>query len=643
MNFKRLENISISVLLICLAGCANDQAFTRAKASIEQGDTKGGLSQLKQIVSENPANVEYKNYYYKQRETTLSRLLQKADNARINEHWDDAEADYNKVLEIDDANARAQEGLNATSIAKANETKIQEASDLLSEGQTDGAKDKIRQVLNEQPNNNKAKKINTAIEQKRQEDNGYYSQVLSKFKKPVSLELKDANIKTVFQLLSKAAGVNFILDKDLKPDTKVSIFVKNTTIDEALNNIFSSSQLSKKILNENSVLVYPNSRKSEYEEIIAKTFYLNNVEPKKAEELIKTVLKTKDIFIDEKLNILVMRDTSDMIRSAEKLINSYDIGDPEVLLEVEILEISDTRASELGLRWPSQLAVGVTGAAGAGQLRFDELKSFKSNMARLSITDPTLILNLRSTNGVSNLLANPHIRVKNHKKAKIHIGDRVPVITNTSTATGFVSESVSYLDVGLKLDVEPSIMISDEVSIEVGLEVSNIVSEVITKSGSLSYRLGTRNATTTLRLKNGETQVLAGLINNEERSSADRVPGLASLPIIGRLFSSKNQSNSKTEIVLLITPKIIRNISPSESALSEFSLGTETGNSRASMSGGISTGQQADNPQPIETQSNANSDINTENTLTPAPIMPIPLNIPPPPPLPGALPPEVNN
>ena len=109
------------------------------------------------------------------------------------------------------------------------------------------------------------------------------------------------------------------------------------------------------------------------------------------------------------------------------------------------------------------------------------------------------LFNLKSSDGASNLLANPHIRVKNRKKAKIHIGDRVPVITNTSTATGFVSESVSYLDVGLKLDVEPTIMMDDEVSIDVGLEVSNIVNEIVTSKGSVSYRLGTRNAATVLR------------------------------------------------------------------------------------------------------------------------------------------------
>jgi general secretion pathway protein D len=641
LKLKKIKNYCVYLLVICLAGCANNQAFTKAKSTIEQGDVKSGFGQLKEVVSNNPNNLEYKRYYYTKREATISKLMQAADNARVNGLWEDAEANYNKVLEIDEVNDRAQDGIKMTLLAKANETKVDEASNLLQDGQTKAAKEKIRQVLNEQPNNIKARKVNETIERKLNENKTYYSKVNSKFSKPVSLELRDASIKTVFQLLSKAADVNFILDKDINPNTKVSVFVKNTTVDEALNNIFASSQLSKRVLNENSVLVYPNSKKPEYEEIVAKTFYLDGIDVKKAQELIKMMIKTKDIFVDEGLNILVMRDRLDAVRAAEKLLNSYDIGDPEVLLEVEVLEVSDTRASELGLSFPSQLSVGVTGAGGGGQLTFEELKNFTSKMARVSITDPTLVLKLRSTEGLSNLLANPRIRVKNHKQAKIHIGDRVPVISSTSTSTGFVSESVSYLDVGLKLEMEPSIMVSDDVTINISLEVSNIVSEFTTKSGSVSYRLGTRNAATTLRLKNGETQVLAGLINNEERTSADRVPGLASLPIIGRLFSSKNNSNNKTEIVLLITPKIIRNISPSPS-LTEISLGTETGNSSAEMAGATGSSQQMNNLQPVNMEESNIDNSSNGNLVAPVPVMPIQLNIPSPPPLPDAQQPVVN-
>ncbi len=175
------------------------------------------------------------------------------------------------------------------------------------------------------------------------------------------------------------------------------------------------------------------------------------------------------------------------------------------------------------------------------------------------------------------MLANPRIRVKNKEKAKIHIGDRVPVITTTAAAAGgFVSESVTYLDVGLKLEVEPLIYLDDEVGIKVGLEVSNIAREVrSTTSNTLTYQIGTRNATTNLRLHDGETQVLAGLINDEDRRSAARVPGLGELPVLGRLFSNTNETASRTEIMLLITPRLMRSLARPEARSVEFAAGTE--------------------------------------------------------------------
>ncbi len=156
------------------------------------------------------------------------------------------------------------------------------------------------------------------------------------------------------------------------------------------------------------------------------------------------------------------------------------------------------------------------------------------------------------------------------------IGERVPNITSTSTSTGFVSESVNYVDVGLKLEVEPSVYLDNDVAIKIALEVSNIVSETQTKSGTNAYRIGTRTASTVLRLKDGENQVLAGLINDDDRRSGNKVPGLGELPILGRLFGSQLDNKEKTEIVLSITPRLVRNIQRPEAPLAEFRAGTDS-------------------------------------------------------------------
>jgi general secretion pathway protein D len=309
---------------------------------------------------------------------------------------------------------------------------------------------------------------------------------------------------------------------------------------------------------------------------VVKSFYLANADVKHTANMIKTLVKTRDVYVDEKLNLLVIRDTPEAIRIAERLVANQDLAEPEVMLEVEVLEVGTTLLSELGIRWPDQISAGVVGAAGVpGQLTLREWQNRDSSLVRLSVTDPLLIVNLKNQNGRTNILANPRIRVKNKEKAKVHIGDKVPVITTTAAGTGFVSESVNYLDVGLKLEVEPSVFLEDEVGIKVGLEVSSIVDQIESKSGTLTYRVGTRNAATTLRLRDGETQVLAGLISDEDRRNAAKVPLLGDLPVVGRLFTNNNDTASKTEIVLLITPRVVRNLQRPGIRLEEFPSGTE--------------------------------------------------------------------
>jgi general secretion pathway protein D len=222
----------------------------------------------------------------------------------------------------------------------------------------------------------------------------------------------------------------------------------------------------------------------------------------------------------------------------------------------------------------------ITNTAGTpGSLSLPEWLNRNAGLVRLTVPDPLFLLTLRQQDGSTSVLANPRIRVKNREKAKVHIGDRVPVITTTAAAAGgFVSESVSYLDVGLKLEVEPLIYLEDDVGIKVGLEVSNIVREVrgaTSTSNTLAYQIGTRNASTTLRLRDGETQILAGLISDEDRRSANRVPGIGDLPVVGRLFSATRDTTAKTEIVLLITPRLMRTLARPDARSIEFAAGTE--------------------------------------------------------------------
>jgi general secretion pathway protein D len=257
----------------------------------------------------------------------------------------------------------------------------------------------------------------------------------------------------------------------------------------------------------------------------------------------------------------------------------------------------------------------VVGAAGvAGQLTLPELQSRDKNLVRLTFTDPLVLLTLRQTDGRTNLLANPQIRVRNKEKAKIHIGDRVPVLTTTSAVSGgFVSQSVSYLDVGLKLEVEPLVYLDDDIGIKVSLEVSNITNTIQPPGGgTLVYQIGTRNTNTVLRLHDGETQVLAGLISDEDRRSAIRVPGLGDFPILGHLFSSTSDNAVKTEIVLLITPRVVRTLVRPDARTVEFAAGTEASSSGGPLGGGAVPPSFPQTSQPGVSPSAAPSAVQTQ-------------------------------
>ena len=586
----------VVVLLALLAACGANPVIQESERLMAEGRADDAALSLEQAMRKDPNNREIRTLYFRQREMAIGQLLTSAQQERAARRLDAAEALYRRVQKLDPTNQRMREGLADITAQRRYASLSGEAEALVEKGDTTAAERVLRTLLAESPAHAQAR---TLLQKLRDETARTEAAALAQkslFNKPVSLEFRDAPLRTVFEVISRSTGINFVFDKDVKADTKVTIFVRNTTVDEVVRLILATNQLERKLLNETAMLIYPNTpaKARDYVELITRSFYLANADVKQALTMVRTLVKTKDIFIDEKLNLIVIKDTPDAVRLAERLLESLDMAEPEVVLDVEVLEISRSKMQELGLRFPDQIGYGLlqpsttssifnatggviqsnTNLGGALAPGFVDL----SNTGALTsfVANPAITLNLKDQVGDGNLLANPRIRVKNREKAKIHIGDKLPVFTTTSTANVGVAASVSYLDVGLKLEVEPNVYLNDEVAIKVGLEVSSVVREVPGPSSSLAYQIGTRSASTVLRLMNGETQVLAGLINDEERTSANRLPGLGAVPAVGRLFSSQKDSTSKTEIVLLITPRIVRNLSQAQTLSITLPAGSES-------------------------------------------------------------------
>ena len=393
------------------------------------------------------------------------------------------------------------------------------------------------------------------------------------YQKPVTLEFREAPLRQVFEALARSSAINFVFDKDVRGDARVTVFLRNVSLDEALRVILATQQLDRKLLNDSTVLVYPNTpaKQREHQELVTRSLYLANADVKQALTLVRMMTKTRDVHADERLNALVVRDTPEVVRQIERLLATIDLAEPEVTLAVEVMEVASDQVQNLGIDWPATVNIGLPSPATVMGLSGDGV--------RASIANPGFVASLRASTGSTNLLANPTIRVRNREKAKVQIGNKLPVFSSTSTPSNgatTTTATITYLDVGLKLDVEPNVQLDGDISIKVALEVSNVIAEVSGPGGSLAYNLGTRLTTTALRLHDGETQVLAGLINDEDRRNAKGLPGLATAPFVGRLFGVTGDNRSKTEIVMLITPRIVRPLLPPSAAEATLASGTET-------------------------------------------------------------------
>jgi general secretion pathway protein D len=579
----RLGSLVAAGLLASILGCASQQNTdlnAEGMRLIQSGQRVEGLALLAQATNAEPTNSRYRIDYLTQATLAVRDLLNRADEAFAAGDMESARMYYADTLNIHPGNDRARRGLAAIEMAARHRAMIADAEALAKAGDLTGADAKLRQVLLENPASTPAQRAQKSVSDRMEKaDEAARRKIAaaSVLGKPVTLQFRDANLRMVFEALSRTTGLNVIFDRDVRADLKTTIFVRDASVGDSVDMILLQNQLDKKVLNANTLFVYPatGAKQKEYQDLKVRTFQISNADAKYLQNVLKTVLKIKDVALDERTNTLVIRDTADTVAIAEKVIAAHDIPDAEVMLEVEVLEVSRDRLTDLGILWPDNVTISTPPSVETiGQLR--DLTTHD-----LLVTPLSVGFNFKLQDTDANLLASPRIRTRNKEKAKIMIGDKVPVITNSvtplQTGSSVVTGTVQYLDVGIKLEVEPHVYSEGDVGIKLNLEVSNIVKEVRNiQSGTLAYQIGTRSAQTNLRLRDGETQILGGLISDLDRRTAAKVPGLGELPVLGRLFSDHSGNATKSEIILSITPRIIRNAGLAGASVRDVYAGTES-------------------------------------------------------------------
>lgn len=554
-----------------LTGCAHP-GVQRAEQLAAAGLPEQALEQLQAAWREDPAlagTPAQKQLQARLQDRAAAQLVQLAEAQRAAGRLAESAATVDRLRALQPRHPRLAALQAELDRAMRHQRLLAQAAAALGEGRAPQAETLLREVAAEAPAHPGLRPLQRRLSALQSRDSEAPT-LGPAFQKPVSLEFRDAPLRSVFEALSRSSGVNFVLDRDVRPDLRISTYLRQVTLDEALRVVLGSHGLDRKVLGPEAVLVYPatTAKQREHQELVTRTLYLANADARQAQALLRTIAKVREVHVDERLNALVIRETPEVVALAEKLLASVDLPEPEVMLEVEVMEVASDRLDALGLQWPEQVSFGLPGAQGSVELS-------RHGDFRASITSPALVAMLRGSSGQAQLLANPRIRVRNRDKAKVHIGEKLPIFTTTSTANVGVSASVNYLDVGLKLDVEPQVGLDGDVTLRVGLEVSNLVRAITGPAGSIAYQVGTRLTSTSLRLADGETQVISGLVNDEDRRNASGLPGLSQLPLVGALFGVQSTNRTRTEVVLLVTPRILRAHALPDLAVTRAFAGTD--------------------------------------------------------------------
>ena len=578
-NGASRKAMACSLVLAMLGGCAEQRIREQSQADLAGGRGDQAVAELESGLKSYPDSLSLRSGLIEARGQAVAQAVSEAGKLRATGKLDEAQARLERTLKLDPTNDRLLGQLASLAIERRQRDALAEAQTLVSQGNRDGALRRIAQALQDNSRHDGLLQLQRQLEAARRQELMSGSQAALGELRPISLDFRDAPLRTVLDVVSRSSGINFVFDRDLRGDARVSVYLRQARVQDALDLITSTNQLAMKVIDAKTMLIYPNTpdKQREYQEQIVRVFYLSNADAKGTASFLRAMLKIRDPFVDERTNMIALRDSLENIQLAERLVAMYDSAEPEVVLEMEVLEISSTSLTNLGIQFPTSLSLTPiapsTDTSGGGSLTLGNIRSLTRDDIVLGLGGVTV--NLKRQVGDFSTLANPQIRVKNKEKAKVLVGDKIPIVTSTTGTGGFVSDSVSYIDVGLKLDVQPTIYPDDEVSIQVGLEVSSLGSSITTSSGTVAYQIGTRNASTVLRLRDGETQLLAGLISRDESSNSNRLPLLGDLPLVGRLFSSNLDNGERKELVLAITPRIVRNLNQPSASESELWVGTE--------------------------------------------------------------------
>lgn len=512
-----------------------------------------------------------------------------AEQAAERELWDQAVLGYAKANALEPGNTRYKVALSRAKLRAATEH-FDRGKRYLASGQIELAVEELQEAVILDPSNQYAaielQKANdtmarklkgpsdidrAAAEARRRAAELGPPKLNPKSRIPIVLRLPSTDVESVMESIGKASGINVIFDEKVDKKKKLQVELVNVTFEEAMDVIMLQTKLFYKVLDSSTIVIADDNRqkRTEYEDHVIRTFYLSNAETKDVQTLLRGLLESRRIAENADLNAITIKDTPEKIKVAERIIKANDKAKGEVVVDLELLEISRVDSQKLGFDLSSKTLSLVFGD-GKQAVPLNNLSRLKAQSAWSLGVIPSLTFDFLKSDTDSKTISKPSVRILEGENGKITIGDRVPIPATTFNSSQTVGGNIvpvtsfTYQNVGIIVDIKPRVHHNKEITLELKLEVSSLAGSVQGTGGVSQPIIGTRSVETTIRLRDGETNILAGLIREEDRQALSGVPGLSDLPLLRRLFGSTTTDRTDTDIVLALTPHIIRtpNIEP---------------------------------------------------------------------------------
>jgi general secretion pathway protein D len=505
-----------------------------------------------------------------------SRHLTAGETAERLGRFDDAVVHYARAVAEDPSDSAAALSLTRAKL-RAAEGHAREAERLAAQQDYPGAEDALRAAIILAPSETSYQErlaiIQEAVEGQAEETRVLTLAELKKealtrplgldmpedARAPASFVFRDASLRYVLLTIGEIAGVNVAFDEDFV-DQSVSIEAEDSSFEDVIRSLTETTGHFFRVESPHLITIVPDTqnKRLQYERQVAQTFYLSSADLVETADTLRIVLGIRQIAQHAGTNSITMVDTWEQVRSAQRIIKALDRSPGEVVVDVELMEVNRTHLEQYGI---PLLSAGAEGISAALTPRLDTVLQNPYERGNLQITGlPGAILNLVRSDSDTHVLANPQLRASDGKTATADFGERVPVPVTTFApfAAGGLAQqpttTFEYENVGVSIEVRPRIHHDDSVTLEIKVRLDNVSGTGY--SGLPTF--GNRNVETTLRLRNGETSMIAGLIRQEERSSLSGLPGIADIPVIGRLFGQNSNNSSESDIILTITPRIAR-------------------------------------------------------------------------------------